>query len=219
MNKRKTLELSTIELSDKVMVSDPCYKRGTWCHGTVDNVLPGTYRCIVTYSDELMWGERVSALTVFHESVQESEIKKGEKAPFTVGVDSGQAGIFCDSIYPHGETGDYGDMNSFYGVCCDATAGAGYESKQRIWSYQNDIKYHESVLADSSTSDFMKESSKLTIEFYKKKLAEHKDIPYTQSGTVFSKGVVSSSGFGDGSYAAYLYKKDGKVIGIRIFYL
>lgn len=35
--------------------------------------------------------------------------------------DSGQAGFFCDSIYPKGETGEFGDKETFYGVACDAT--------------------------------------------------------------------------------------------------
>ncbi len=222
-NKKSTLALGQIELGETVIVSDPCYTRGTWCHGSLGEVLPGKYNCIVTYSDEGSWGERVSQLTVHHESVKLTQLRKGEVAPFSVGVDSGQAGIFCDSIYPEGENnGEYGDENSFYGACCNATLGEGYDSMQRKFHFKNDIAMVEELIKYYSTQ----EDCSRTIEYHKTKLetlneqlANHVDIPWTRAGLVFGKGVVSSSGYGDGSYKCKVYKKDGKIIGIRIIYL
>jgi hypothetical protein len=215
-NKKHTLDLGQIELGEKVIVSDPCYTRGTWCHGSVEGLLPGKYNCIVTYSDEGSWGERVSQLTVHHESVKVTQLRKGEVAEFTVGVDSGQAGIFCDSIYPEGEDiGEYSEKNSFYGACCNATIGEGYNSQQRRFDYENDLKQCEKMCAKYKDDEFFIEE----LERAKERLANHVDIPWTQAGLVFGKGVVSSSGYGDGGYGCKIYKKDGKVIGIRIIYL
>lgn len=224
-NKKSTLPLGQIELGEKVIVSDPCYTRGTWCQGIVEELLPGNYNCIVTYSDEGTWGNRVSQLTIHHESVKPTQLRKGERAPFTVGVDSGQAGIFCDSIYPEGEEiGNYGDENSFYGTCCNATLGEGYENQQRSWYNNYEIKRIEKDIEELSKLEDgagarMIEYNKIRLETLKEQQANHVDIPWTKAGTVFGKGVVSSSGYGDGSYECIVYKKDGKVIGIRIVYL
>ena len=224
-NKKSTLALGQIELGEKVIVSDPCYTRGTWCHGSVEGLLPGKYNCIVTYSDEGSWGERVSQLTVHHESVKVTQLRKGEVAEFTVGVDSGQAGIFCDSIYPEGEDiGEYSDKNSFYGACCDATTGEGYNCQQHRFYYKHEINMVEELIkefptTEEGTGNRMLEYHKIRLETLKEQLANHVDIPWTKAGLVFGKGVVSSSGYGDGSYECKIYKKDGKVIGIRIIYL
>lgn len=106
---------NTIELGNEVIVSDPCYTRGTWCSGTINGVKPGTYRTSLEYMDD-----RVSELKVIHESKNDYRAK-WEIQDFEVGVDSGQAGVFDSSIYPHGETGDSEDLNTFYGKCCQAT--------------------------------------------------------------------------------------------------
>ena len=225
MKKKTRLDLGQIELGDKEIVSDPCYTRGTWCHGTVEDLLPGKYNCVITYSDDGSWGERVSQLTVYHESVKPTQLRKGEEAPFTVGVDSGQAGIFCNSIYPEGDTGQYVDKNSFYGACCDATIGEGYHSKQRRFMLENELNHVQEVydiLNECEDKEAVENRLKyhtIRLDMVKKQLAEHVDIPWTKAGLVFGKGVVSSSGYGDGSYRCIIYKKNDEVIGLRIIYI
>lgn len=88
--------MKTIKLGNKVMVSDPCYRMGTWCQGVLDDVLPGNYNCTIEYSDEGEWGVRVAAIEVVHESVDSYWL---ELADFVIGVDSGQAGIFDYEYY------------------------------------------------------------------------------------------------------------------------
>jgi hypothetical protein len=118
-------KLKPITLSHNVIVSDPCYTRETWCQGKLQ-IKPGRYIPTLTYSP---LEERVSTLTVVKED-QNGVLLNWEITDFEVGVDSGQAGIFCDSIYPNGETGDYGDLQSFYGKCCEATLGEGYRKRE-----------------------------------------------------------------------------------------
>lgn len=223
MQKTKTTyEFEMIELGEKVIVSDPCYKRDVWCMGSVDNVLPGKYRPIVTYSDEGRWGIRVSDLMVIHESVDVADLKRRYKQPFSVGVDSGQAGIFCNSIYPEGEIGEYGDVNTFYGQCCDATGGEGYESWENRQYLQRELATYSNFEGKGfldNASETFRQHVKDEIERLKGELENYVDIPWRKAGIVQGKGIVSSSGFGDGGYTCYVHKSKGKVIAISIRYI
>lgn len=107
----------------KLMITDPCYTRSTWCQGIVEDALPGTWEGIAEYSDEGSWGQRVSALEARHSSFN-SASGRWETAKFEVGVDSGQAGVFDESRYPQGECGEYDERGSFYNRACHATSGA-----------------------------------------------------------------------------------------------
>lgn len=94
------VEIGTIKLNEKVMVSDPCYMIGTWCQGTVENVLPGTYHCF--YVTEYESYGRVKNLIVVHEdhlSILESGYFFDEVIDETIGVDSGTCGIFDYEYY------------------------------------------------------------------------------------------------------------------------
>jgi hypothetical protein len=105
-------------------VTDPCYERGTWCAGVLDNVKNGvweSYAYIENYGRNLLGGERVKALAVKHKGTNIDWGFKEQVADFEVGVDSGQAGFFNESLYPDGEPGEYGDMHTFYGRACAQT--------------------------------------------------------------------------------------------------
>jgi hypothetical protein len=110
--------MKQIQLGKKVRVSDPCYGTGVWCSGVVDNVKEGTYIVDVHMSDEGMWGERVKSLTVIHSEFDGHTTI--EKANFTVGVDSGQAGIYDEDYYNQYHTGDDCDRD-WYREVCDLT--------------------------------------------------------------------------------------------------
>lgn len=129
MRKRKDIETLSFPESfsvegGKLMVTDPCYNRGTWCQGTVENVQDGRWKGKLVLSDEDDWGTRVAELHAFHEDWE--GINADRPCEFEVGVDSGQAGVFSEALYPSDETGDYGDRDSFYGRACEATLGKNY---------------------------------------------------------------------------------------------
>jgi len=160
---KKIKELGTITLSGKVVVSDPCYDRDVWCMITDLAVKPGQYRAWVILSDEKNWGERVAALIVVHEDSLHEKIRLWQPVEGTLGVDSGQCGIFDDSVYPC--DGDHPDGQSLYRECCKTT------------------------LADE------------------------------QAGPVQdSQGVVSSSGYGDGSYLLSAFMHKGERVALMIDY-
>lgn len=153
-------------VSGKVHVTDPCYVKGTWCAGWDVKAKNGVWLAKVkayTYKD---WGLRIKHLYAFHELEMKMPICDADICE--IGVDSGQAGIFCSSIYPNSQenTGEFRDPNSFYGNASQQTL--------------NDPGY----------------------------------------GTVFGRGICTSSGFGDGSYLVHCKKnKDKEVVAITIRFI
>ena len=109
-------------LSKEAFVTDPCYERGTSCAGTV-KTRPGKWFANVIQEDKGAWGVRNSKLICWHSEFTDNDALMANKMlPFVVGVDSGQAGVFCEEAYPKGnETGDYDDPDSFYRQACDAS--------------------------------------------------------------------------------------------------
>lgn len=138
--------------SGKLVVSDPCYKRGTWCSGVIAPVKNGTWRATIEITDE---GRALTAQC-------EKPVGEMEAAPFEVGVDSAQAGIFCDSVYPSSKNPN----PEFYERCCDATQ-TGSESAGIVMgrgvaaSSQDDGSYSAFVGRDKSGA-----AVAVRIEFY-----------------------------------------------------
>lgn len=85
----------TITLDTRVRVSDPCYDMGTWCAGSLENVLPGTYNCFCQNTGE----GRVAAIKVVHEKYDPEEHEPDELQDIDVGVDSGECGIYDEDYF------------------------------------------------------------------------------------------------------------------------
>lgn len=148
--------------SGTLMVSDPCYGKGTRCHGQLRNVANGTWEATTTHKGVPGWGRRVALLTAHRSGV--SDDGPWHLAAFRVGVDSGQAGIWDLPAYGWGE-GECDDKATFYGKACagtDAEDGA----------------------------------------------------------SVMDGGVVSRSGYGDGSYkCSYQIGAKGKIVAVRVEFI
>ena len=95
--------MAQIKLSGNVRVSDPCYTDDVWCKTRLTNVLPGTYNVEVDKRDTDGWGERVWSITTVHESIVDDGISLEWEDHSEIGVDSGQAGIFCETSYRNDE--------------------------------------------------------------------------------------------------------------------
>lgn len=112
-------------VSGKFRISDPCYNKNVWCTGVLENVAIGLWCGYKIISHEGEWGDRVKELHAYYLGKNkkvslELDVTKWEQTDITVGVDSGQAGIFDESRYPKGDdTGDYENTESFYGECCE----------------------------------------------------------------------------------------------------
>jgi len=166
--------MKTINLGSEVRVSDPCYGDDVWCKTRLTSVLPGEYHVDVQKSDEGDWGNRVSSLTVTHRDYIGKQLRYQEHGD--IGVDSGQAGIFCES------------------------------------SYRND-----SIEIDTPEHDFTIPFDESGDRWYEKM------CKFTLSGEGFGayeSGVVTSSGFGDGSYPlAVARDEDKNIVSMVITYI
>lgn len=98
------------QTGDKIHISDPCYEydeQDTTCVLTLKEVSNGKYfakiNVIERYND-------VESLTICHEKYLEVE---PDFLTGTIGVDSGQAGIFDLKYYAENQGGEFGDLNSF----------------------------------------------------------------------------------------------------------
>lgn len=164
--------IGTFSLGTKVMVSDPCYKLGTWCQGVLENVKSGIWDAYLKMSDEGIWGIRVAELiAVNSENYKEHPAIMDERQEFEVGVDSGCAGVF-----------DY----EYYCTC---------HTEENL----NEDWYKKQIIQQFFPGD---------------------ESTWQKSVFTESNGVVSNSGYGDGSYDCYVARNDeGEIVGIRIVYI
>jgi flagellar hook assembly protein FlgD len=129
----------------------------------------------VQKSDEGDWGNRVSSLTVTHKDYVGKQLRYQEHGD--IGVDSGQAGIFCESSYRNDDVAE--TIKNGNGI--------------RIDSIEDGDKWYEKMCR------------------------------FTLSGEGFGayeSGVVTSSGFGDGSYPlAVARDEDKNIVSMVITYI
>lgn len=167
--------MKLIKLSKEVMVSDPCYTDPTWCQHKLKNVLPGEYSVHCKTYDAGDWGTRNSMLLAVHQGYEMDDLRWKMCDSASIGVDSGQAGIF-DLPY-----------------------------------------YRKDSVFENEESEFLKG--------YKVHNNEEGEIWYAhmcdrtlgeQGWGQFEHGVVSTSGYGDGSYTLYTASVNREVVGICI---
>jgi hypothetical protein len=149
--------MSTIKLGKEVMISDPCYTDPTWCQHKLKNVLPGEYSVYNKYYNAGDWGRRNSMLIAVHKDYEMEDDLRWKRCPgATIGVDSGQAGIFDhtyyrkDSVFENQEskflneyrrnTNEEGEV--WYAHMCDRTLG------EEGWGY-----FEHGVVARSGFGD------------------------------------------------------------------
>lgn len=109
-------DLGSFTLGSVLRVTDPCYTRGI-CEDTMP-CRPGRYQAAVLIG-EGSWGRRVMELEIV--LVGADVIGPLHRTEIDAGVDSGQCGFFDDASYPQENTGEYDDLDSFYGQCCETS--------------------------------------------------------------------------------------------------
>lgn len=81
--------------SGKLQVTDPSYDLTVWCTATLDNVRNGLYHAAVLREDQGVWGDRVTHLEIWHDSVNNKKRRlKWQWRDSNIGVDTGIAGFF-----------------------------------------------------------------------------------------------------------------------------
>lgn len=113
------------------LVSDPSYSRSlVHCQVRISGVMPGLWHHQSKVDD---WEQVGAGMVTWHagtvDSLQGLERlnwvavmghrgRQRKERPLTAAMDTAQVGIWDESRYPEGPTGDYDDEDTFYGVCC-----------------------------------------------------------------------------------------------------
>jgi len=209
--------------SDQLRVTDPCYTKGTWCAGVLENVLPGKWiaeKVVASDADTGGWGDRIAELCIWHGDYI-GKVDAHEKTNIDVGVDSGQAGFFDESQYPEGETGEYGELDTFYGKVCAGTAGEMKTWQEPMYN-EDDMKHFEELYNERTT----REDNPFTEEQVRAILASLKDTVRTRSEHDYlglanvGFGVATASGYGDGGYDCFVGRnEENKIVAARIVFI
>lgn len=120
MNTSSEFSIGEFKVNSGLIVTDPCYQYDE--AQILRNVKRGNWEAYVKITDEGAWGKRIAELQVCSSDHFINDYEWEVNRKIEVGVDSGQAGFFDIGHYPTGEsTGEYGDLNTFYGKVCEMT--------------------------------------------------------------------------------------------------
>jgi len=224
--------------SGKMIVTDPCYDKETWCQAKLDNVKIGKWHSTVEYSDEGEWGDRVAQILVWHDSLGIENPGRdfpscGESIAAYIGVDSGQAGFFDIEKYPDDPHKD----DAFYDAVCKLTlSGIPFSALEEAGVYpMADLdKLTDEQKAYRTSSDYSDRNAYYARRFTSRngddtssnqrdrsKLADALELHGSLgSFGVVPFGAVSSSGFGDGGYNLYVERDgNGEIVAGRIEFI
>lgn len=218
-----------IQESDKVFVSDPSYEYIKREHEpgsflmklnlVINNVLDGKWDVNLMIKDYEK--ERNAELVCIHKNVSYDSnnilklnwIKKG-----TIGVDSGQAGIYDlkyyrddNVVYKISDTDAISDNNIDYNSQSDYNVSSDYRhnsESQSATELQSEVRTETQTETDNNIGEeWYSMNSKLTLK------------PTDYAGAI-PFGAVSSSGYGDGTYNVYVIKNNNSdIVGIKIIFI
>lgn len=195
--KTKRYKLGEIKLKDSVYVSDPCYSIGTWCQALVENLKPGKYIGYMKKADfgpGGFGGIRATDIWITHVDYPHLYPVKILDSSIDIGVDSGQAGIYDKEYY---EKYHIPELNEHW------------------YDRQFSLIYYYDVDGNDFIEPYLKTDWKTGKDEWIYSGQERRI-----GATIDKKGVVSLSGFGDGSYMLYARKnKEGQIIGLRINFI
>lgn len=206
--KDATQYVGSIQLSDKVIVSDPCYDDLTWCQCVLDDVLAGNYKCFVKSVEK-----RIGELILYHEKFNNYP---NEFVNYPISVDSGQAGFFDYEYFMRIKEQDEETRNKWYNEICDLTIKTQLNPK-----YKSVEELLKEYFFDKKTEELTLDE---LIEFVNIIYEQDKKIPrtihYLTGDCKDNKCVVSSTGYGDGLYKLYIHRNGkGKIISMRIQFI
>ena len=201
--------------SNQLRVTDPCYTKGTWCAGVLENILPGSWiaeKVIASNQETGGWGDRIAELCIWHGDYI-GNVDAHELTEIHVGVDSGQAGFFDESQYPEGETGEYMDLDTFYGKVCEGTKGEYRITVEQMFDEETVQYMIESYAKDGKTLP------ETFIEHMRTATRTRSEPDYLGIANV-GFGVATHSGYGDGGYNCYVGRNDkGEIVAARIVFI
>lgn len=216
--------VGSIELNNKVRISDPCYDIDTWCAGTLENVLEGKYNCYMQRVDCCDWGIRVASIEVKHKDYL--HIEPDEVQNIDVGVDSGQAGIYDLDYFIKNREDKNGD-DTWYCRVCDSTYKYTNNPqylpfKETEWWNDEFKEIHKFIKTEEFSKSIDTKIALAYWEAYEKYMSSvyfYKEKSMLTASTLDNKCLVSSSGDGDGSYICFVGRnKEGQIVSIKVDY-
>lgn len=223
-----------IVLGQEVMITDPCYDEDTWCNGKLTNVRPGTWHTKANYCNIEFWGDRCANIIAWHETVDEPT--NWELTDIDVGVDSGQAGIIDLAHFRHMKATQeekwYDSIQTYqYGrkpitpenqFLFEKLQKLNQEIENNYFNYNIKIDDKEKAQAFLKYLERRRELDNLmqftTLD--EQSFRDHTQQTCTEEIWTDDHSVITSSGFGDGSYNCLIAKdkKTDQIIGIKIDY-
>lgn len=92
----ESIGIGTIKITcGRVVVSDPCYERDSWCAGAIENFPNGEYDCEVDVGIADEWGKRVFRMRMLKQglNLSQCEFRHTDVLP----VDCALMGFFDDA--------------------------------------------------------------------------------------------------------------------------
>lgn len=185
--------IGKIELGDEVIVSDPCYQPDQDYNLTVKNVESGTYYCFIREKEVSNYIDkgthfRKSVLFAIHEDYKDDM----EYVPFR---EKELVNVYDSEICNVYEAGS---------TSVDSGQAGIYDAIYYRTSKKNDEKLEkENGQRNSEKSWYWSQNCELTLD-------------KSGYGIVESKGVVSTSGWGDGEYPCHVWRDGTSVIGFAL---
>lgn len=225
-----------ITLSQDVMITDPCYDEDTWCNGKLTNVRPGTWHTKANYLNIEFWGDRCANIIAWHETVDEPT--NWELTDIDVGVDSGQAGIidlahFRQIKATHEQEEKWYDSIQTYQYGRKPITPENQLLLKKLQKlYQNIEEYYpqfDTEITDKEKAEKFAnylerrrelDNALLGTTLDQQSFIDHMQQTCTEEIWTDDHSVITSSGFGDGSYNCLIAKdkKTDQIIGIKIDY-
>ena len=227
--KQKSKQLPSVEgdditLGDKVFVTDPCYEPDIWCQALLKNVKPGTWHTKMDRVHENIWGTRVSALTIWHSDFDKpNEFQETNEC---IGVDSGQAGVVDYNYFIQLNNNEnekerwYDDIKTFIQVRKPLPPAMLYKLEEF-----KAIRLKMSEHLENKQIDQFQELYRKSLElenkygFTSRTIIDSKKDSYEHQLWTDDKSVITSTGYGDGSYDCSIAKNGDEIIGIKITYI
>jgi len=142
-----------VVLPEHVIVSDPCYKKGTWCAAELTDVLSGKYYVDFYHAEEDSWGGHQFVLV--HENYKRGIMPK-EFLDIELGIDAGMVGVYPenefrnDSIVPPTEELYFENELGWYSAIIPHN-----EKNQKPWKIMQNCFTSESGYGDGVATLFV----------------------------------------------------------------
>lgn len=239
-------------LTGKVLVTDPCYDPGTWCAGELNNMKTGIWTGFIDYwcnngeySGKKYTEQRVGNLIAYHEDFYKDlkiNARAWKDSGISVGVDSGQAGIFEESKYRTPQVSTTSIALKSVATPKDKLRLAQLQAKRiellETWATLRESNPEAAMEAFIEHSDLHEDIRDLTRkisgeerESWASERAQSEDPEEAfygacceitlggLGGGTLEYGIVSSSGFGDGGYKCYTIEEEGQIVAVKINYI